>query len=110
MAISHINGTIPKTLLQLAKVDLLILDDFGISVLNSGNRSDLLEVIELRNGSCSTLVTSQLPVDRWHDYLGGNNPTIADPILDRLVTDAVHVVFKGNQSKRAPRKTKKAQS
>ncbi|WP_413460605.1 IS21-like element helper ATPase IstB [Herbaspirillum huttiense] len=110
LAISHVDGTFRKTLDRLAKVDLLILDDFGISALNAGGRSDLLEVIEQRTGSHSTLVTSQLPVDRWHDYLGGNNPTIADAILDRLVTGAERVVIKGNKSMRATRKTKKGQS
>jgi DNA replication protein DnaC len=71
LAISHGDGSFCKRLSALAKVDLLILDDFGIAVLNAVGRNDLLEVIEQRTGNRSTLITSQLPVDRWHDYLSG---------------------------------------
>ena len=88
LAISHGDGSFCKRLSALAKVDLLILDDFGIAVLNAVGRNDLLEVIEQRTGNRSTLITSQLPVDRWHDYLSGGNPTMADAILDRLVSGA----------------------
>lgn len=107
LAISHADGTFRKRLDRLAKVDLLILDDFGINTLNAVGRSDLLEVIEQRTGSRATLVTSQLPVDRWHDYLGSSNPTVADAILDRLVTGAERIVIKGTTSMRANRKSKK---
>ena len=75
LAISHGDGSFRKRLDQLAKVDLLLLDDFGMGVLNAIGRNDLLEVIEQRNGNRSTLITSQLPVDRWHDYLSGGNST-----------------------------------
>lgn len=69
LAVSHGDGSFRKRLAQLAKVDLLILDDFDMATLNTHGRNDLLEVIEQRCGARSTLVTSQLPVDRWHDYL-----------------------------------------
>lgn len=89
-----------KRLSALAKVDLLILDDFGIAVLNAVGRNDLLEVIEQRTGNRSTLITSQLPVDRWHDYLSGGNPTMADAILDRLVSGAHRMELKGESMRR----------
>lgn len=110
LAISHADGSFRKRLDRLAKVDLLILDDFGISTLTPVGRSDLLEVIEQRSGHRSTLITSQLPVDRWHDYLGNNNPTVADAILDRLVTGADRLTLKGNTSMRARRRSNKDQS
>jgi DNA replication protein DnaC len=95
LAISHGDGSFRKRLAQLAKVDLLITDDFGLAPLNAVGRNDLLEVLEQRCGNRSTLVTSQLPVDRWHDYLGGSNPTVADAILDRLVGGAHRIQLKG---------------
>jgi len=95
LTMSHSDGTFRRLLGQLSRPDLLILDDLGISPINSTGRADLLEVIEQRAGSKSILITSQLPIDRWHDYLTtggkastGNNPTQADAILDRLVNDA----------------------
>lgn len=86
LAVSHGDGSFRKRLNQLSKVDLLILDDFGLTALNAIGRNDMLEVIEARSGARSTLITSQLPVDHWHDYLSGGNPTVADAILDRLVS------------------------
>lgn len=90
-------------------MDLLILDDFGISTLTPVGRSDLLEVVEQRSGHRSTLITSQLPVDRWHDYLGSSNPTVADAILDRLVTGADRLALKGNTSMRARKRSREDQ-
>lgn len=100
LAISHGDGSFRKRLNQLAKVDLLILDDFGIAALNAVGRNDLLEVIEQRTGNRSTLITSQLPVDRWHDYLSGGNPTVADAILDRLVSVSHRVELKGGSMRK----------
>ena len=100
LAISHGDGSFRKRLNTLAKVDLLILDDFGMAVLNAVGRNDLLEVIEQRTGNRSTLITSQLPVDRWHDYLSGGNPTMADAILDRLVSGAHRMELKGESMRR----------
>ncbi len=100
MAVSHGDGSFRKRLSQLAKVDLLILDDFGMATLNAVGRNDLLEVIEQRSGSRSTLITSQLPVDRWHDYLSGGNPTVADAILDRLVSGAHRLELKGESMRK----------
>jgi DNA replication protein DnaC len=83
----------------------LILDDFGLGALNAIGRNDMLEVIESRSGIKSTLITSQLPVDRWHDYLSGGNPTVADAILDRLVSGSQRLELKG-ESMRKKRKRK----
>jgi DNA replication protein DnaC len=66
-----------------ARIDVLVLDDFGLQPLTAAQAADLLEVIEDRHGRRSTIVTSQLPIGHWHEALG--EPTIADAILDRLV-------------------------
>lgn len=100
LAVSHGDGSFRKRLMQLAKVDLLILDDFGMAARNAIGRNDLLEVIESRSGARSTLITSQLPVDRWHDYLAGGNPTVADAILDRLVSGAHRIELKGESMRK----------
>lgn len=106
LAVSHGDGSFRKRLAHLSKVDLLILDDFGMAAMNAGGRNDLLEVIESRCGSRSTLITSQLPVDRWHDYLSGGNPTVADAILDRLVSGSHRLELKGeSMRKQRTRKT-----
>lgn len=76
LAVSHGDGSFRKRLALLAKVDLLILDDFGISALNAIGRNDLLEVIESRSSTRATLITSQLPVTSWHAYLGDKNPIL----------------------------------
>lgn len=107
LAVSHGDGSFRKRLAQLAKVELLILDDFGMAALNAVGRNDMLEVIESRSGARSTLTTSQLPVDRWHDYLSGGNPTVADAILDRLVSGSQRLELKG-ESMRKQRKRKSA--
>ena len=106
LAVSHGDGSFRKRLTQLSKVDLLILDDFGMATMNAGGRNDLLEVIECRCGVRSTLITSQLPVDRWHDYLSGGNPTVADAIFDRLVSGSHRLELKGeSMRKQRSRKT-----
>ena len=78
------DGRYRRLLKTLARVELLILDDWGLAPLTPEQGRDLLEVLDDRHGRSSTVVTSQLPVDHWHEVIG--NPTIADAILDRLVT------------------------
>ncbi len=95
IGIAHGDGSFRKRLDQLSRVDLLILDDFGIGALTPLGRSDLLEVLENRYGRRATIITSQLPVTRWHDYLSDGNPTIADAILDRLVSGSERIELKG---------------
>ena len=85
-AIARGDGTYPKLLASFAKLDLIVLDDFGLAKLNADHRRDLLELLEDRYATRSTLVTSQLPIEKWHDCLG--DPTFADAVLDRLVHNA----------------------
>jgi len=99
------DGRYGKVMAQLAKTDLLILDDWGLARLSDENRRDLLEMLEDRDGRRSTLVTSQLPVEHWHEALG--DPTLADAILDRLVHQAYKIALQGD-SLRKPRPTAKA--
>ena len=78
---------------QLAKLDLLLIDDFAISPMGAAERNDLLELLDDRVGSRSTLITSQLPVKAWHTYL--DDPTLADAILDRIVHSSHKIELKG---------------
>jgi len=80
-------------LARLARVDVLILDDWGLAAVTDVQRQDLLEVMEDRDATRSTIITSQLPRDQWHTYLG--DPTIADAVLDRLVHNAYPITLKG---------------
>lgn len=91
--ISRIEGTIFKFFESLAKTDLLILDDFGLTHLEGQQQLDLMEIIEDRHGKSSTIVASQLPVANWYDVIG--EETIADAILDRLVHTSYRIELKG---------------
>ena len=93
IAIARGDGRYPKLLATLAKTDLLVLDDWGLAKFTPENQRDLLEILEDRYASRSTLVTSQIPIDKWHDILG--DPTFADAILDRLVHNAYKLKLKG---------------
>lgn len=95
LAIAHPDGSFRKRIAAIGKLDLLILDDLGINTLTAERRADLLEVIESRSGTRATVVTSQLPVKRWHDYLSDGNPTVADAIMDRVVSDAHRIDLVG---------------
>ena len=97
-AIARGDGTYPKLLASFAKLDLIALDDFGLAKLNTDHRRDLLELLEDRYATRSTLVTSQLPLDKWHDLLG--DPTFADAILDRLVHNAYKLPLKGGSMRK----------
>ena len=77
---------------------LLILDDWGLEPFGPDHRRDLLEIVEERYGRGATLITSQIPVDRWHDIIG--EPTIADAILDRIVHNAHRLKLKGDSLRR----------
>jgi DNA replication protein DnaC len=80
------DGSYAKQMSRLARTSVLILDDWGLSPLTAEQRRDLLEILEDRHGSRSTIVTSQVPIEKWHDIIG--DPTLADAILDRLVHGA----------------------
>lgn len=90
---SRVEGTILKFFDSIAKVDLLILDDFGLTHLDQQQQLDLMELIEDRHGRASTLIASQLPVSNWYDVIG--EETIADAILDRLVHVSYRIELKG---------------
>lgn len=92
------DGRYLKLLNSFAKVDLLVLDDFGLLPLSQEQRHDLLEILEDRHGVRSTLVTSQLPLDHWHEQIG--DPTLADAILDRLVHNAHKLQLKGDSMRK----------
>jgi DNA replication protein DnaC len=87
------DGRYARMLKSLARVQLLILDDWGLTPLTAEQRRDLLEIIDDRHGRTFTIVTSQLPVENWHGHIG--DPTIADAVLDRLVHSAHRLELKG---------------
>lgn len=93
LQVAHGDGSFARRLTQLAKLDLLVIDDFAISPMGAPERNDLLEVLDDRVGTCSTLITSQLPVKAWHTYL--DDPTLADAILDRIVHSSHRIELKG---------------
>ena len=93
LALSHVDGTFSRLLSQFARTDLLIIDDFGMSPIKAADRRDLLEIIEDRDNTRSTIVAGQLPYNEWHDYL--NEPTSADAICDRLIHNSHKIDLKG---------------
>lgn len=93
LRIAHGDGSFSRRLAQLAKTDVLLLDDWGLNTMDQAARADLLEVLDDRVGTRSTIITSQLPVEHWHAWL--NDPTLADAILDRLVHQAHKFALKG---------------
>lgn len=95
------DGSLPKLRGQLAKVKLLVLDDWAMAPLSTAGRHELLELIEERSGRSSLLITSQLPMDKWHDYIG--EPTIADAILDRIVHRSHRIELTGGSMRRRQR-------
>ncbi len=91
--LARADGSYVRLLAQCARVDVLVLDDWGLAPLQDAERRDLLELLEDRYGTRSTIVTSQLPPAQWHDYLG--EPTLADAICDRILHNAHRLVLKG---------------
>ena len=92
LGIARADGRMPRFMLSLARVAVLVIDDFALTPLNADQASNLLEVIEDRSQLRSTIVTSQLPLAHWHEALG--DPTLADAILDRLFQNAVRIELK----------------
>jgi DNA replication protein DnaC len=99
LALARGDGRHARLLRSLGRADLLVLDDWGLEPLDAAARHDLLEILEERYGRKSTLVTSQLPVDRWHEIIG--DPTYADAIMDRLVHNAHRIELTGESLRRA---------
>lgn len=95
------DGTYQKTLNQLSKINLLILDDWGLEALSPAHRNDLMEIMDDRHGTQSTMIISQLPTDQWYAAIGDN--TLADAILDRLMHNAHRWALNGeSMRKRLP--------
>ena len=98
LAIARADGSYTKLLRRLAKVDVLVIDDWALAPLGVDGRRDLLEILDDRYQLRSTLVTSQLPVDQWHAYIG--EATLADAILDRLIHASYRIALKGDSMRR----------
>ena len=98
LTLARADGTYPRLLAKIARIDVLVVDDWGLVRIAEAQRRDLLEIIEDRHGHKSTILTSQLPVAQWHDHVG--EPTIADAICDRLLHNAHRVVLQGPSRRR----------
>ncbi|ANY78458.1 transposase (plasmid) [Microvirga ossetica] len=98
LALARGDGRYGRLLKALGRVQVLILDDWGLSVLTGSERRDLLEILDDRHGRSSTIVTSQVPVDAWHDLIG--DPTLGDAILDRLVHNAHRLQLAGESMRK----------
>jgi len=103
ITLSKLDGSYLKLLNHLERQSLIILDDFGIHPLNQDLRITLLQLLEDRYGKKSFMITSQLPVSKWHEYI--NDPTLADAILDRLTANAHRIELKGESMRRKKMKT-----
>ena len=104
MNIARGDGSYGKHLARLAKYALLIIDHWGLAKLNDRERRDLLEVLEDRNSISSTVISSQIPIGKWHDIIG--DPTIADAVLDRLIHNAHMITMKGESMRKLLLKSK----
>ena len=98
LRLAHADGSFSRRLMQLARLDLIVIDDWGLAAPSAQERSDLLELLDDRVGSRSTVITSQLPIEHWHAYLG--DPTFADAILDRIVHAAHKLALKGESMRK----------
>lgn len=99
LAIAHGDGRYVKFITQLSKVDVLLLDDWGVAMLTDCARRDLLEILDDRYNQRSTIITSQLKVDDWHDSIG--DPILADAILDRVVHNAHKLDLSGESIRKS---------
>jgi len=102
LGLAHGDGRFAKLMSSYAKTDLLILDDWGLAPFTAEQRRDMLELLDDRYGQRSTIVTSQMPVDNWHELIG--DPTLADAILDRLVHNAYRINLKGESMRKRTQK------
>lgn len=98
LQLSKGDGRYKKRIEELAKVDVLILDDFGLTPFSDENRRDLLELLDDRHERRATIVTSQLPIQLWHETIG--NGTLADAILDRLIHNSYRIEMKGESMRK----------
>ena len=101
IALSKIDGTFLKVISRLERSELIILDDFGLQPLDQNARLALLQILEERYERKSIIIVSQLPVDKWYDYIG--EPTLADAIMDRLINNAALIELKGESLRKKKR-------
>jgi len=95
LKISRADGSLVKLLARLQRIQLLIIDDWGINPFTDDERRNFLEIMEDRYGVRSTIIASQFPIDAWHDIIG--DPTFADAICDRIVHNAHKIILKGGE-------------
>jgi len=100
--LAHADGSLPRLFKKLAKAQLLVIDDWGLSKIDDQQHRDFLEILDDRHGHGATLITSQFPVNAWHETIP--DPTVADALLDRLIHSAHRIELKGESMRR--RKTK----
>lgn len=93
LTIAHVDGSIGRLLVRLGQIDVLLLDDFAMASLKDSERRDFLEICDDRYQRRSLILTSQMPISRWHEQIG--DPTIADSILDRILHNAYRIELKG---------------
>jgi DNA replication protein DnaC len=93
LTLAHADGTYANLLARFARVDVLVIDDWGLAPPKDQERRDLLEIVEDRYGTRSTILTSQVPTSKWHDHIG--DPTVADAVCDRLLHNAHRLMLKG---------------
>jgi len=108
LRIMHGAGTFGRWLIQLAKTDLVVLDDWAVAALDAATRGDLLEIIDDRAGNKGTIITTQLPVEHWHGWIG--DATIADAILDRVMQRVHRFTLGGDSLRKAAQKTSKKEA
>ncbi len=99
LRVAHGDGSFGRRLAALARIDLLVLDDFAGAPMDAGSRTDLLELLDDRVGAKATLITSQMAVNKWHAWL--DDPTVADAILDRIVHCSHRIALKGPSLRKA---------
>lgn len=100
LRVAHADGRVAQLMTSWARIDVLILDDLGLRPLTTAQAADLLEVIEDRHQRRSTIITSQLPINTWHDNLG--DPTLADAICDRILHTATRIELRGESMRKPP--------
>jgi len=98
LSIAKADGRYTRVMAGLAKTEVLLLDDFGLEKLNGEQRRDLLEIVEDRHGRRSTILTSQFPLEKWHEVIG--DPTLGDATLDRVVHNAYKIEMKGGSMRK----------
>lgn len=99
LALARADGSYPRVLARIARVDVLVLDDWGMAPIRDAERREMLEILDDRCGSKATVMTSQITTEKWHDLVG--DPTTADAICDRLLHNAHRIALKGPSRRKA---------